>query len=102
MEVSDEAVVPAKVKENGFREINRAVEEAIDFVKTKQGDAKVILVGGGSVILRGDLLGVGEVIRPRYLEVANAVGAAVRISMKVVNWFLTVNRLARSVALSRK
>jgi hypothetical protein len=46
-------------------------------VKTKQGDAKVILVGGGSVIIGDNIAGVGEVVRPEYLEVANAVGAAV-------------------------
>ena len=52
--------------------------EAIDLVKTKQGDAKVILVGGGNIIVGDHIEGVGEIIRPKYLEVANAVGAAVR------------------------
>lgn len=37
----------------------------------------MILVGGGSIIVSDTLSGVGEVIRPRYLEVANAIGAAV-------------------------
>jgi len=46
-------------------------------VKTKQGDAKVILVGGGSIIISSEIAGVGEIIRPEYFEVANAVGAAV-------------------------
>ena len=53
------------------------MEDAIDQVKTKQGYASVILVGGGSIIVGKDIAGVGEVIRPKYLEVANAVGAAV-------------------------
>lgn len=69
--------VPAEVRSSGLREISRALEEAIDVVKTKQGDAKVILVGGGSIIIPGKIAGVSEVIRPKYLEVANAVGAAV-------------------------
>lgn len=59
-------------------EVTRVLEEAIDLVKTKQGDAKVILVGGGSIIIGQNVAGVGELIRPKYLEVANAVGAAVR------------------------
>jgi hypothetical protein len=46
-------------------------------VKTKQGDARVILVGGGSIIIDEHVAGVSELIRPKYLEVANAVGAAV-------------------------
>lgn len=73
----DDKLVPAQVREAGLREISRALEEAIDFVKTRQGDAKVILVGGGSVIIGGAIAGVGEVVRPKYLEVANAIGAAV-------------------------
>jgi hypothetical protein len=65
----------------GLQEIARKLEEAIDLVKTKQGDAKVILVGGGSIIIGKRIAGVGEIIRPDYLEVANAVGAAVRQSL---------------------
>lgn len=76
--VTDESVVPQSVKEAGLAETLRALEDAIDLVKTKQGDAKVILVGGGSIIIQGKISGVGEVVRPEYLEVANAVGAAVR------------------------
>lgn len=66
------------MKDAGLREISRMLEEAIDFVKTKQGDSRVILVGGGSVIIGEEISGVGEIIRPPYFEVANAVGAAVR------------------------
>jgi hypothetical protein len=57
------------------------LEEAIDFVKTRQGDARLILVGGGNIIVKTELAGVGEIIRPKYLEVANAVGAAVSIAL---------------------
>lgn len=73
-------LVSEKSKTTGLLEITRILEEGIDFVKTKQGDARVILVGGGSIIIEGNLAGVGEIIRPDYLEVANAVGAAVSLS----------------------
>lgn len=69
--------VPNEVKFTGLKEISRMLENAIDLVKTKQGDARVILVGGGSIIITKEIEGVAEVIRPKYLEVANAVGAAV-------------------------
>ncbi len=72
----DDLITPF-IKASGLREISRALEEAIDLVKTKQGDAKVILVGGGSIIVSGTIAGVREIIRPKYFEVANAVGAAV-------------------------
>jgi hypothetical protein len=43
----------------------------------------VILVGGGSIIIGEKIAGVGEIVRPEYLEVANAVGAAVRHSQSL-------------------
>lgn len=72
-----DSLVPSNFKVSGLKEIARKLESAIDLVKTKQGDAKVILVGGGSIIIADNIAGVGEIIRPKYLEVANAVGAAV-------------------------
>jgi hypothetical protein len=73
----DEALVPDAVKESGLKECLRILEEAIDTVKTKQGDAKVILVGGGSIIIGDHINGVGKVVQPSHFAVANAVGAAV-------------------------
>ena len=72
-------LIDPELKRAGLAEIARAVEDAIDLVKTKKGDARVILVGGGSIIIDEHIAGVSEVIRPDYLEVANAVGAAVSI-----------------------
>ncbi|TVY51163.1 putative D-/L-hydantoinase subunit A [Lachnellula cervina] len=72
-----DSLVPSNFKVSGLKEIARKLESAIDLVKTKQGDAKVILVGGGSIIIADNIAGVGEIIRPKYLEVANAVGAAI-------------------------
>jgi hypothetical protein len=70
-------LVSQEIKASGLKEISRILEEAIDIVKTKQGNAKVILVGGGNIVIEGNIAGVGEIMRPKYLEVANAVGAAV-------------------------
>ncbi len=72
----DELLKPF-IRSSGIHEILRVLAEAIDLVKTKQGDVKVILVGGGSIIVGDRIAGVQEIIRPKYLEVANAVGAAV-------------------------
>ncbi|KAL2074474.1 hypothetical protein VTL71DRAFT_8252 [Oculimacula yallundae] len=74
---TDEHYVSSEIRSSALLEIQRALEEAIDVVKTQQGDAKVILVGGGSIIIPGKIAGVGVVIRPKYFEVANAVGAAI-------------------------
>lgn len=45
-------------------------------MKTSPEDVTVLLVGGGSIIAPAQLEGVGEIIRPLYFGVANAVGAA--------------------------
>lgn len=79
-------LVPQAVKDAGLKECLRILEEAIDVVKTKQGDVKVVLVGGGSIIIGDCIAGVGEVIRPSYFDVANAVGAAVALSISE-SWF---------------
>lgn len=73
------------------------LEEAIDFVKTRQGDARLILVGGGSIIAGQSIAGIGEIIRPQYLEVANAVGAAVSLSLPSSISILIPIRLPKSV-----
>lgn len=57
--------------------IHRKVEAAIDQLKTSATDIPVILVGGGSVLIDGDLQGASEVIRPDHGPVANAIGAAI-------------------------
>ncbi|KAI9738151.1 MAG: hypothetical protein M1818_005580 [Claussenomyces sp. TS43310] len=72
-----ELLVQDNIRSAGQREIQRIVEEAIDLVKTRQGDATVILVGGGSIIINEHIAGVGDIIRPANFEVANAVGAAI-------------------------
>ncbi|KLO06736.1 DUF917-domain-containing protein [Schizopora paradoxa] len=61
----------------GMDAIRRSLETAIDRMKTDSGDAIVLLVGGGSVIVPPTLEGVQEIVRPPYFNVANAVGAAI-------------------------
>ena len=56
--------------------IRLMVEEAIDRVKTSSGDVNVVLVGGGSVLIDAHLEGATKIHRPRYAEVANAIGAS--------------------------
>jgi N-methylhydantoinase A/oxoprolinase/acetone carboxylase beta subunit len=57
--------------------IRDRLAQAIDQVKTSAAELPVILVGGGSILLPGDLPGASEVIRPANFAVANAIGAAI-------------------------
>lgn len=70
-------LLKSKTRQKALSEIQTMLERAIDQAKTKAGDAVVILVGGGSIILPSTLSGVSDLIRPQHFEVANAVGAAI-------------------------
>ena len=61
------------------REIISMLEKLLDQMKSSKDDVPLILVGGGSILLPEDVKveGVSEVIRPKYFDVANAVGAAI-------------------------
>ncbi|KAH8897630.1 hypothetical protein GQ53DRAFT_837492 [Thozetella sp. PMI_491] len=69
--------ISPQIKSSSLLEIKKAVEAAIDLAKSKQGDAIVVLVGGGSIIIDNNLAGVDSLVRPKYFDVANAVGAAI-------------------------
>ena len=53
------------------------VEEVIDRIKTTAEDMPVVIVGGGSILLPGELKGASSVVRPDNFDVANAIGAAI-------------------------
>jgi N-methylhydantoinase A/oxoprolinase/acetone carboxylase beta subunit len=46
-------------------------------MKTSAGDIPVVVVGGGSVLLRDALPGASELVKPDHFAVANAIGAAI-------------------------
>ena len=57
--------------------MHEMLEEAIDRVKTSSADMKVVLVGGGGILVNRKLKGSSEVIMPKNYGVANAIGAAI-------------------------
>lgn len=75
---------PAKVSalsealvEQAIIQMHGRMEDAIDRMKTNSKPVPVILVGGGHILLSRPLRGTLQVHRPRFAEVANAVGAAI-------------------------
>ena len=61
----------------GVAEIRERVETLIDRMKLNAGEAPVVLVGGGSILLGDTLAGASRVLRPEHAGVANAIGAAI-------------------------
>lgn len=57
--------------------ITELVEDSVDAMKVSGGDADIILVGCGSIILPEHLNGAGTVIKPAIGGVANAIGSAI-------------------------
>ncbi len=58
-------------------EVHRAVDVAVDRMKTSAADLPVILVGGGTILISRPIHGASEVIKPEHFAVANAIGAAI-------------------------
>ena len=65
------------VVDRGIKAIEDGIEGAVDRVKLSYEDVPVVLVGGGSVLLKDSLAGASRVIRPEHAGVANAIGAAI-------------------------
>lgn len=67
----------SKLVSKAIKKIHERVENAVDTMKTSIKPLPLILVGGGSILINGKLEGVSEIIKPKYAEIANAVGAAI-------------------------
>ncbi|WP_436376104.1 hydantoinase/oxoprolinase N-terminal domain-containing protein [Cytobacillus sp. BC1816] len=75
------------------------VEETIDKMKTSNEPVPVILVGGGSVLLPGELNGASEVIKPQNSGVANAIGSAIAQVSGQIEKVFSVDELGREKTL---
>ncbi|GAA3526065.1 hydantoinase/oxoprolinase N-terminal domain-containing protein [Nocardioides daeguensis] len=59
------------------RWLEAQIADGVDRMRLAAAPLPVVLVGGGSVLLREHLAGTPEVVRPENFEAANAVGAAI-------------------------
>lgn len=76
----ESSLVPAlcgAAKAAVWQEIQDMMAAGIDRVKTAPGDCDLIAVGGGSFLVGKRVEGAARVIKPKFAEVANAVGAAI-------------------------
>jgi N-methylhydantoinase A/oxoprolinase/acetone carboxylase beta subunit len=64
--------------------VQQKLERIIDTMKTSPADLPVVLVGGGAIIATTQLKGASKVLKPKWSQVANAIGAAIaRVSAVV-------------------
>ncbi|MDN4618293.1 hydantoinase/oxoprolinase family protein [Paenibacillus sp. PsM32] len=71
------AQIPEQVWQQAIDIINSKIQIAVDQIKTSAHDMPVVLVGGGAILIPGEMDGASEVIRPEHSGCANALGAAI-------------------------
>lgn len=89
LKIGDPKLVEGALNENELVAakaiIKQKLEKVIDTMKTSPEDLPVLLVGGGAVIAPDELKGASKVLKPRWSEVANAIGAAIARVSSVVD-----------------
>lgn len=89
------------VAREGLAWAERQIAEAVDRMKTSPDPIPVVLVGGGSVLLRDTLEGASRVLRPDHFGVANAIGAAIAQVGGEVERVVSLDAVSRDDALDR-
>jgi N-methylhydantoinase A/oxoprolinase/acetone carboxylase beta subunit len=88
------AHLPSRLVGDVLARVKAAIEEHVDRIKTEAGDAILLAVGGGSILVPDRLAGVARVIRVEHGTCANAVGAAIaQISGEVDQVFQGLSRV---------
>jgi len=93
-------IVP-EVIERTFRQSITMLEQAIDRIKLSAQDVPVVAVGGGSILLPGRMIGISQVYRPKYFEVANAIGAAIAQVSGTIDHIFSLERQSREEAFQQ-
>ena len=79
-DIGDKSLVSGISKqtiEAGIAGIHQIVGDGVDRMKTSADPMPLVLVGGGSVLIRDDIPGTSETIIPENAGVANAIGASI-------------------------
>lgn len=81
--------------------VHETIAEGIDKVRVTPEPLPVVLVGGGSVLLKNHIRGVSHVIRPDHFDVANAIGVAIAEIGADVDTIFTYDSVSRQEGIER-
>ena len=87
------------IVERGLLRAEEMIVDAVDRMKTSADPIPVVVVGGGSILLRNELPGALRLVRPEHFEVANAVGAAIAQIGGEVDRVFSLDQISRERAL---
>lgn len=91
--------ISAAFAEKVMAVIRKMTEDAIDAMKVSSADIDVILVGGGSIIIPGDLAGAAFVHKPMFFGTANAIGSAISKVSGTFERLIDYDQIPRETAL---
>jgi N-methylhydantoinase A/oxoprolinase/acetone carboxylase beta subunit len=95
------AHIPMEFAEKTMNLMTAKIEEGIDKMKLSAKDVPVVLVGGGGIIVKDEIKGVSELIKPDNFPVANAIGAAIaQVSGTYEKLFTLSDKMTRVDALA--
>jgi N-methylhydantoinase A/oxoprolinase/acetone carboxylase beta subunit len=101
-ELGDRAAVADLARADAERvlEVDRdRIAETCDRMKTSRDAIPVVVVGGGSILLRDELPGASDLIKPDHFAVANAIGAAIAQIGGEVDRVFSLDELGRDEAV---
>ncbi len=82
-----------------YDDINETVENALDRMKTSSADVPLILTGGGSILIKDELKGISQVVKPEHYDAANAVGAALGQVSGETNRIYSLDKIDKDQAI---
>lgn len=80
--------------------IDRSIADGLDRMKTSAEPVRVVVVGGGSIIVADEIPGAARLTKPEHFAVANAVGAAIAQVGATVDHIFSLDEGTREQALS--
>lgn len=95
------AALPTDLVDQAVAEIHSRISDGVDRMKTSAEPLPLVLVGGGSVLVGGDIGGVSEVIVPPDAEVANAIGASIALVSGETDRVFSYAQIGREGALEQ-
>ena len=93
--------ISSQVINASLESVREQIRDAVDSVRISGQSCTVIIVGGGSILLDPDdeLFGKSDVKRPKFYQVANAVGAAISQVCGLFDQMCIYNELNRDESI---